>query len=88
MTIRNNEDRTGERRAVAGDVPPLPTPTAGPDEPAPAGMSLDFTCPTEIVDLPSQGRFYPKGHALHNKDSIEIRFMTAKDEDILTSKSL
>jgi hypothetical protein len=31
---------------------------------------------------------YPQGHALHNQETIEIRFMTAKDEDILTSRAL
>ena len=90
MAIRNNEDRTGERRAAGADAPPQ---VASPMIPASestgeASKPLDFTCPTEFVDLPSGGRFYPEGHALHKKDSLEIRFMTAKDEDILTSKSL
>jgi hypothetical protein len=49
---------------------------------------LSFVSPTELVDLPSQGKFYPEGHPLHNQESIEIREMTAKEEDILTSKSL
>jgi hypothetical protein len=86
MTIRNNEDRTGERRATAAEIPPLPI--AGLEDTTPPAKSLDFVCPTEIVDLPSQGKYYPKEHHLHGVDSIEIRFMTAKDEDILTSKSL
>ena len=50
--------------------------------------TLDFSVPTEIVDLPSKGRFYPPNHPLCGADTIEIRFMTAKDEDILTSPSL
>lgn len=49
---------------------------------------LSFLSPTHFVDLPSKGKFYPEGHPLHNKDAIEIKFMTAKEEDILTSKSL
>lgn len=53
-----------------------------------AGLNLDFPMPTEFVDLPSEGKFYPEGHPLHGKDTIEIKYMTAKDEDILTSKSL
>ena len=84
MSIRNNEDRTGERLATAASAPP-PMPGVGSETPS---MTLDFTCPTEFVDLPSRGRFYPEGHPLHGKESVEIRFMTAKDEDILTSKSL
>ena len=49
---------------------------------------MGYTVPTEIVDLPSKGKFYKQGHPLHEKDSIEIRHMTAKDEDILTNPSL
>ena len=54
----------------------------------PMGSVLDFVTPTEFVDLPSQGKFYPEDHPFHNKDTIEIRYMTAKDEDILTNKTL
>ena len=49
---------------------------------------LDFITPTELVDLPSKGLGYPKDHPLCGKDSIEIKFMTAKEEDILSSASL
>ena len=60
-----------------------------PSQPTPAPMSLlDFVSPTQFVDLPSKGKVYPEEHPLHNKDSVEIRFMTAKDEDILSSESL
>jgi len=49
---------------------------------------LQFVAPTEFVELPSQGKAYPANHPLHNEETIEIRFMTAKDEDILSSKTL
>ena len=49
---------------------------------------LHFVAPTEFVDLPSKGLGYDAGHLMHGKDTIEIRYMTAKDEDILTSKTL
>lgn len=39
------------------------------------------------VDLPSEGYFYPEDHPLA-KGTIEIRHMTAKDEDILTDEQL
>lgn len=80
MTDRNNEARLGvdpEERANSN----LETKTP---EPKP----LSFAAPTEMVDLPSGGRFYPEGHLLHGVESIEIKFMTAKEEDILTSKAL
>jgi len=43
--------------------------------------------PTEIVDLPSGGWFYPQGHPLSG-GKIEIKMMTAREEDILTSQNL
>jgi len=49
---------------------------------------FDFVTPTEFVNLPTRGRFYSEGHPLHNVETIEIRHMTAKDTDILTSKAL
>tara|TARA_R100000773_G_C4212730_1_gene111865 strand:+ start:366 stop:1109 length:744 start_codon:yes stop_codon:yes gene_type:complete len=42
--------------------------------------------PTEIVDLPSQGKLYPKESPL-SKGSIEMKYMTAKEEDILTNQN-
>ena len=47
-------------------------------------MVFDF--PTEIVDLPSKGQIYPEGHPL-SKGTIEMKYMTAKEEDILTNQS-
>tara|TARA_R100000951_G_scaffold116130_1_gene126654 strand:+ start:13 stop:882 length:870 start_codon:yes stop_codon:yes gene_type:complete len=49
---------------------------------------LNFTTPTEFVDLPSQGRYYPENHPLHGQETVEIKYMTAKEEDILSSKTL
>jgi hypothetical protein len=42
--------------------------------------------PTVIVDLPSQGKIYPETHPLRS-GQIEMRYMTAFDEDILTNAS-
>ena len=49
-----------------------------------ASEARDF--PTEIVELPSKGQFYPEGHALAT-GKIEMKYMTAKEEDILTNQS-
>tara|TARA_Y100000114_G_C11737604_1_gene317124 strand:- start:759 stop:1505 length:747 start_codon:yes stop_codon:yes gene_type:complete len=43
--------------------------------------------PTEVVDLPSKGLLYPKESSL-SSGKIEIKYMTAKEEDILTSANL
>ena len=52
-----------------------------------SGM-FDFVAPTEMVDLPSKGKFYPEDHPLYSQDVIEIKYMTARHEDILTNRSL
>lgn len=43
--------------------------------------------PTEVVPLPSRGLLYPEGHPLAD-GFIEMKYMTAKEEDILTSQNL
>lgn len=45
------------------------------------------TFPTEIITLPSEGKCYPETNPL-SKGTIEIKYMTAKEEEILTSQNL
>jgi len=47
----------------------------------------DYKFPTEMVDLPSKGYFYVDGHPL-SSGKVEVKYMTAKEEDILTSQNL
>ena len=47
----------------------------------------EYKFPTEVVDLPSKGLLYPKDSPL-SSGQIEIKYMTAKEEDILTSANL
>lgn len=75
--MRNNEDRFGPP-VMEDQNSVLQT----------SDNSLNFVTPTEIVELPSKGKFYQPGHPLHGQEQIEIKFMTAKEEDILTNKSL
>ena len=42
---------------------------------------------SEVIDLPSKGKVYPKDSPLKD-GKIEIKYMTAKEEDILTSQNL
>ena len=77
--MRNNDERTGA--------------VQHPDSPAPSQQQsgqtgLNFVAPTEFVEIPSKGKFYPAGHPLHGVEAVEIRQMTAKEEDILTSQTL
>jgi hypothetical protein len=46
----------------------------------------EFKFPTEEVELPSRGLLYPKDSPL-SKGKVEIKYMTAKEEDILTNQS-
>jgi hypothetical protein len=46
----------------------------------------EFKLPTETVELPSKGLLYPEDSELA-KGTIEIKYMTAKEEDILTNQS-
>lgn len=75
--MRNNEERFGP--------PVMEDQTSAMQT---GDNKLNFVTPTEIVELPSKGKFYPQGHPLHGQQEIEIKFMTAKEEDILTNKSL
>ena len=55
---------------------------------AEANEASAFKVPTEFVPLPSFGLVYSPNSPLHNLKEIEVRYMTAADEDILTSRSL
>ena len=46
-----------------------------------------YDFPTEVLDLPSQGKVYPSDHPLAS-GQIRIKLMTAKEEDILSSSNL
>jgi len=46
----------------------------------------EFKFPTEEVELPSKGLVYPPEHPL-SSGKVEIKYMTAKEEDILTNQA-
>ena len=46
----------------------------------------DYKFPTEIIELPSNGLVYPKDNPL-SSGKIELKYMTAREEDILTTQS-
>jgi hypothetical protein len=47
-------------------------------------MNEKFKFPTEMVELPSKGLLYPEGSPLA-EGKIEMKYMTAKEEDILSN---
>jgi hypothetical protein len=75
--MRNNEERFGAIEQTTD-----PTPVIEKTE------QFAYITPTEAVEIPSKGILYPPEHPLYMQDTIEIRHMTAKDEDTLTSKAL
>ena len=46
-----------------------------------------FDFPTQIISLPSEGKCYPASNPL-SAGTLEIKYMTAKEEDILSSQNL
>jgi len=46
----------------------------------------EFKFPTEMVELPSKGLIYPEDSPL-SKGKIEMKYMTAREEDILTNQA-
>ena len=78
--MSRNKDRLGMGEA--------PSPEPSPPVAAMGANVFSFVAPTEFVQLPSEGRYYSIDHPLHNRETIEIKQMTAKEEDILTSVTL
>src|SRR6056300_676150 len=46
----------------------------------------EFKLPTEVIELPSKGLIYPEDNPL-SSGTIEMKYMTAKEEDILSNQS-
>ena len=46
-----------------------------------------YDFPTEVISLPSKGKCYPEDHPLSSGE-LEIKYMTAKEEEILASQNL
>ena len=49
---------------------------------------FEWEVPVEAVPLPSEGKIYSKSNPLHSKRLVEIKAMTAREEDILASRAL
>jgi hypothetical protein len=85
----NTEQRETKNSVFSGNVPAgvdprMPTQSAADKLKAEFGLDI----PTEVVPLPSAGKVYSSDTTLHNQEVIEIRPMTAREEDILMSRAL
>lgn len=74
----------GNNNAPAGIDPRMPMQSAADKLKAEFGLDI----PSELVPLPSNGKVYPVDSTLHSAEVVEIRPMTAREEDILTSRAL
>lgn len=83
MASRKNQVFTNapESASVSQKIGMMPTTNVLKDD-------FGYEVPIERIPLPSGGLVYPPGHPLHGSDSINIRAMTAKEEDILMSRAL
>jgi hypothetical protein len=81
--MSRNQNRLGieEEKFLQDETP---APFTGQE----SGPAFNWSVPTELVELPSKGLFYPANHPLHKQETVEIRYMTAKEEDLLTSRAL
>jgi len=77
LSRRNNRERLG------GVAPSDNSPAVTSQ-----GFDFSFVTPSVFVDLPSGGKFYNEGHPLRDQSTIEIREMTAREEDILADANL
>lgn len=68
---------------MSDEIIPITRPSVG----SPIVQKSESKFPTEIINLPSKGWFYPLDNPL-SSGTLELKMMTAKEEDILTSKNL
>lgn len=77
------EENTNISRGTMSIQAAEPQPTQQPQQ-TPV-KTFDF--PTQIISLPSEGKCYAETNPL-SKGTLEIKYMTAKEEDILASQNL
>ena len=74
---------------MADQIIPITRPSGSPPTPAsqPVVVASANKFPSEVINLPSKGWFYPVESPL-SSGMLELKLMTAKEEDILTSRNL
>ena len=80
--MSRNKNRITVPSETNTSTPPAP-PITQNDNP----FGLSFVVPTEIVKLPSAGFLYPEGSALKGMKEVEVKSMTAAEEDIMINDS-
>lgn len=54
----------------------------------PVQDDFGWEIPIETIPLPSRGKIYPQSSALFNRETVQIKAMTAQEEDIMLSRAL
>lgn len=79
-----SEPDARQKATQAGVDPSIQVTTAVDSVKAEFGIDI----PVETVPLPSAGKAYPPSSTLHLQEMVDIRAMTTREEDILTSQAL
>jgi hypothetical protein len=82
--MSRNSKRVNTHDQPAAQAPQMPPP---PETPKQNPFGISFVVPTEIVHLPSGGDFYEDNSPVKGLKSLEIKSMTAKEEDIVMNDS-
>ena len=80
MSRNNSRRRQVQQDTKPQSMPGLPPGTSPPD------MGPTFVVPTEFVDLPTRGSFYADTSTMYGVERVEVKYMTAKEEDILVNQ--
>ena len=84
-----SDDRETRNAVFSGNAPPagvdprMPMMSAADKVKAEFGLDI----PSEVVPIPSCGKVYAQDSSLYGREVVEIKPMTAREEDILTSRA-
>ena len=81
--MSRNSKRTS--RVHTPEPAPMQVPTP-PPQTVNNPFGINLVASTEVVDLPTKGKFYGENSSLHQVESVEIKHMTAREEDILSNE--
>lgn len=80
---RNSRRTSANPPTPQAPAPPRGLPTQNNENP----FGISFVVPTEVVSLPTKGKFYDKNSSLYGCETLEIKHLTAKEEDLLANQS-
>lgn len=85
MSRNKNRIKVPQQNVPNKKTAPSPIPQDIPQSSNPFGLS--FVVPTEIVTLPSAGYLYEEGSPLSGMRQVEVKSVTAAEEDIMINDS-